>query len=45
VIAQSVKEPFESAETPGDESVTIELSDDEALSRGIFSIMVRSTSV
>src|SRR5580692_10161078 len=39
------KRPFESAATPGDESVTSELSDDDWLSRGSLLNELRSRSV
>ena len=39
------KRPLESAAIPGDDKVTRELSDDDALSRGILSNKPRSTSV
>ena len=37
--------PFESAETPGEASVTSELTEEERLSSGIFENRSRSTSV
>ena len=45
MIAQPVETAIRVRRHIGDDSVTIELSDDDALSSGILSIIILSTSV